>query len=133
VLCERTDISPRKTTDTRGLEAAAINVARAVDQFRKPSRFRSLGAAVPPYKGQEKGTIWAAYYGREILLFVPRIFISEFAQMRTKPTASAAPKRKMPASRKPARRSITSLAKQLAEVQALRDQVRKAEASKGLH
>ena len=41
--------------------------------------------------------------------------------------------RRLPASRKPARRSITSLAKQLAEVQALRDQLRKAEASKGLH
>ncbi len=53
--------------------------------------------------------------------------------MRTKPTAPAAPKRKMPASGKPARRLIASLAKQLAEVQALRDQVRKAEASKGLH
>jgi hypothetical protein len=123
VLCEKTDISPRKTTDTG---------ARG-DQFRKPPRFRLFGAAMPPYKGQEKGAIWATYYGREILLFVPRICISEFAQMRTKPTASAAPKRKMPASRKPARRSITSLAKQLAEVQALRDQLRKAEASKGLH
>jgi len=116
-----------------GLDAAATHMARAVTNFAKPSRFRLFGAARPPYKGQEKGTIWATYYRREILLFGPRICISEFALMRTKPNASAAPKRKMPASRKPARRSITSLAKQLAEVQALRDQVRKAEASKGLH
>lgn len=48
--------------------------------------------------------------------------------MRTKPTASVKPKEKISVSEKPARRLITGLERQMAEVQALREEVRKAEA-----
>ena len=100
-------------------------MARTVTNFAELSRFR-LWRRRAALQRSRKRKIWATSYRREILLLVPRICISEFAQMRTKPTAPAAPKRKMPASGKPARRLIASLAKQLAEAQVLRDQAAKS-------
>jgi hypothetical protein len=59
--------------------------------------------------------------------------ISEFAQMRTRPLLLVIPKQKASVSRKPTRPLIRSLARQMAEVQALREKVRKAEARIVLH
>jgi hypothetical protein len=52
--------------------------------------------------------------------------------MRTKPIAPAPPKQKLSLSRKPTRR-FPNLARQMAELKALREKVREAEARTTMH